>query len=230
MTSLSAVFLSAVLWTGSAQVDVMIWEGGGEHPYLTDFELTYREGDRVPVIDSRGRIVGHRLRLIPERIALKARHEVRGLLNCTGTGHEILMQGPSAEIVVRPQHARSGAAVGVEGPPAGSYQLVLPRAIGAFACGTNKRNAGDRAVGIGRGLFHADVEVADPEGRLLEAHGTRMHGSYRWRHNRNYSGQAQHLIRYEFHVTWNIRREASAGPHNDEMQRTKPAQAMELRR
>lgn len=203
--TIGVLLLSAVLWRGTAQVDVMIWEGGGEHPYLTDFELAYREDQRTPVLDARGKMVGHRIRLVPERIALKAQHEVRGLLNCTGTGQQVVAEGPSAELIVPLRGATLAATLGFEVPPAGAYQLVLPRAIGAFACGTNKTNAGDRAVGIGNGVFRPDVEVADPQPRFLAERGTRMHGSYRWRQNRNYSSEAQHLIRYEFRVRWDVR-------------------------
>jgi hypothetical protein len=208
MMTLPLLLLSVVLWRGSAQVDVMIWEGGGEHPYVTDFDLTYREDNRTAIRDTSGKVVGHRIRLVSERIALKARHEVRGLLNCTGTGQEILTAGPASELIVPLRGAKLATAIGFEVPPSGAYQLVLPRAIGAFACGTNKRNGGDRAVGIGSGLFHPDVEVADPELRSLAELGARMRGSYQWRQSRNYSGQPQHLIRYEFHVTWDVRREA----------------------
>ncbi len=127
----------------------MIWEGGGEHPYQTDFTLEFREAGRTPVLDANGAVIADRVRLVPQRIVLTARHQVRGLLNCTGGGKQVVADAPEAELVL----PRRGAAA--------SYQLILPRAIGSFACG-NKPNAGDRRVGIGRGLFQADVEVEDP--------------------------------------------------------------------
>ena len=195
MIALESALLSIVLWTGTAQVDAMIWEGGGEHPYTTDFTLEYRETSRTPALDANGAVIGHRVRLVPQRVALRVHHEVRGLLNCTGGGEEIVTEAPEAELVVL-----------LEGkPPAGAYQLVLPRAIGAFACG-RKRNRGDRRVGIGTGLFHADVEVADAQPRSLEADGSRMRGAYQERHERNYSASLQHLVRYEFNVKWDLHR------------------------
>ena len=45
--SLVVLLLAGAVWTGTARVDVMNWEEGGEHPYQTDFELTYREGTRT---------------------------------------------------------------------------------------------------------------------------------------------------------------------------------------
>lgn len=84
MNAVLSALLSVVVWTGAAQVDVMIWEPGGEHPYTTEFELEYGEAGRTPIHDRRGILVGHRVRLTPLRIALKVRHQVRGLLNCTG--------------------------------------------------------------------------------------------------------------------------------------------------
>jgi hypothetical protein len=195
MIGVESALLSVVLWSGTAQVDAMIWEGGGEHPYTTDFTLDYRETSRTPVRDASGAVIGHRVRLVPSRIALRARHTVRGLLNCTGGGEEIVTEAPEAEVVVP-----------LEGRTAGAYQLILPRAIGAFACGSQK-NRGDRRVGIGSGLFLADVEVADAEPRFLEGNGSRMRGAYQERHVRNYSASAQHLVRYEFNVKWDLHRD-----------------------
>jgi len=192
---MSGALLSVVLWTGTAQVDAMICEGGGEHPYTTDFALEYRETRRTPLLDANGAVIGHRVRLVPKRVALRARHEVRGLLNCTGGGEEVVTEAPEAELVVP-----------LEGKKlAGGYQLVLPRAIGSFACGS-KRNTGDRRVGIGTGLFQTDVEVADAQPRSLDGDGSRMRGAYHERHERNYTASAQHLVRYEFNVKWDLHR------------------------
>lgn len=205
LIGLGSTLLSVVLWTGTAQVDVMMWEGGGEHPYTTDFELTYREASRTPVLDAKGAVVGHRIRLVPQRIALKARHEVRGLLNCTGGGEEVVAEAPPAELVVPLKGKELAGAAGLAVAPVGAYQLVLPRAVGAFACGT-KRNAADRRVGIGSGLFLTDVEVADTQIRSLEGDGSRMRGAYQERHERNYSASPQHLVRYEFNLKWDLQR------------------------
>jgi hypothetical protein len=197
LSTLGAALLGVVLWRGTARVDRMIWESGGEHPYTTDFTLEYRETSRSPIRDATGAVIGHRVRLVPSRIALRARHEVRGLLNCTGGGQEMVADAPDAALVVPVGGSGSG--------PGGVYQLVLPRAIGAYACG-NKRNAGDRRVSIGTGLFPADVEVEDAESRSLEGNASRMRGAYQDRHSRNYSASAQHRVRYEFNVEWDLHR------------------------
>ena len=194
--------LSAVVWTGSAQVDVMIWEPGGEHPYKTDFELEYSEGARAPILSSRGTLVGHSVRLIPRRIAIDVRHEVRGLANCTGGGQEVVTGGPDGAMAMPVQGKEFTDPVGFRVPAAGAYQLVLPRAIGAFACG-NKRNAGDRWVVIGAGLFHpaGDIHAADARPRLLESGGSRMQGSY------EFSDASRGLpVRHDYHVKWDLRR------------------------
>lgn len=100
MMAFNIALLSVFVWVGTAGVDVMIWEPGGEHPYTTDFELEYREAGRTPIHDSKGTLVGHRVRLFPRRIALKVHHQVRGLLNCTGAGEEVVTDGPDAELVL----------------------------------------------------------------------------------------------------------------------------------
>src|SRR5262245_41489957 len=125
---LTGGLLSAVLWAGTAQVDVMIWEPGGEHPYTTDFELEYREAERTPIRTATGTVVGHRVRLVPQRIATRVRHEVRGLLNCKGGGEEVIAGGPDAQLVLPLPGKRVSEVVGVPVDPAGAYQLVLPRA------------------------------------------------------------------------------------------------------
>jgi len=205
MISLASALLAVGLWSGTAQVDAMIWEGGGEHPYKTDFALEYVETSRTPVHDANGVVVGHRVRLASQGVALIARHEVRRLLNCTGGGEEVVRDAPEAEMVVPISGKDLAGAVGLLPPRTGTYQLVLPRAIGAFACGS-KSNAGDRRVGIGSGLFDADVEVADPQSRLLGDGAFTMQGAYVVRQKRNYSASPQHLVRYEFKVKWDLHR------------------------
>ncbi len=199
-----AVVLAAVFWTGTASVHVMMWEQGGEHPYKTDFELRYREGKPVAVNGAGGRILAHRIPLTPDRVRLKVWHEVRGLLNCVGTGEETLEEGADAALIVP---ARGVTDVdGLAVPSEGAYQLVLPRAIGAFACGTNVRNRKYRAVGIGAGLFRPDLEVEDSQVRGFTQGGQVMRGSYVFRRDRNYSGRSGDTARYEFHVKWELRR------------------------
>jgi hypothetical protein len=93
--------------------------------------------------------------------------------------------------------------IGFRVPPAGAYQLVLPRAIGSFACGT-KRNPRDRWVVVGTGLSHpmGDIDAADRETRLLEADGTRMRGSYA------FSDASRHQpVRHDYSVKWDLHRQ-----------------------
>jgi len=197
-----ASLLTTVLWVGVAQVDVMIWEPGGEHPYTTDFELEYREAERTP-IRSRTTLVGYSVRLVPARIATKVHHVVRGLLNCSGTGEELIVDGPDAQLVVTLPGKDAVSAIGTRVPSAGAYQIVLPRAIGAYACGT-KRNAGDRWVIVGSGLFHpaGDIDAADSALRVLEATGTRMRGSYAFS-----DASRRQPVRHDYKVTWDLHRQ-----------------------
>jgi hypothetical protein len=194
--------LSLAVWTGSAQVDVMIWEPGGEHPYKTDFDLEYREGARTLILDAKGGVVAHRVQLIPQRIAINVHHEVHGLANCAGGGQEVITRGPDGEIVLPLQGREFTDSLGFRVPAAGIYQLVLPRAAGAFACGT-KKNAVDRRVVLGSRLFYPDGEIdaADTEPRLLESGGSRMQGSYEFSDVRR-GGP----VRHDYHVKWELRR------------------------
>ncbi len=203
MTALNPGLLSVIVWVGTAQVDVMIWEPGGEHPYTTDFELEYREAGRIPIQNAKGTLVGHRISLVPQRIATWVHHEVRGLLNCRGAGEELITGGPDAQLVVPLRGKDVVDAVGIHVPPAGAYQIVLPRAIGAFACG-NKKDAGDRWVVVGSGLFHpaGDIDAADHEVRLLGATGTRMRGSYAFS-----DASRRQPVRHDYKVTWDLRRQ-----------------------
>jgi hypothetical protein len=75
--------------------------------------------------------------------------------------------------------------------------------VGAFACGT-KKNAGDRWVIVGSGLFHpaGDVDAADSVVRSPEAAGTRMRGSF------SFSDASQRrAVRHDYRVTWDLRRQ-----------------------
>lgn len=206
MTHLAALALSGVVWTGTAVVDVMNWEGGGEHPYRTTFVLKYREAPPTPIYDAKGRLVGRRSTLVAETIALKVEHEVRGLLNCVGTGEEVVGEGSRAELVVPLPGEKLAPIVGFDVPAGGAYQLLLPRAYAAYACGHNRRNAGDRAAGVGSGLFFPDAEFSDRGPRLLDATGSRMQGSYSYRRERSADGSLQHLVRKEIRVEWDLRR------------------------
>ncbi len=185
---------------------MMAWEGGGEHPYATDFELRYREDADVPVHDSAGRVVGRRVRLIPEVVALKATHEVRGLLNCKGSGEEVVANAPEGALLVPIGGASLEALMGFDVPASGAYQLILPRASAAYACGRNNRNRNDRQAGVGRGLLSPDLDVPDASPRFIEKDSGRLRGSYVYRRARSADGSLQHLVRKEFHVTWDLHR------------------------
>ena len=96
------------------------------------------------------------------------------------------------------------SAIGTRVPSPWAYQIVLPRAIGAFARGA-KRNAGDRWVIVGSGLFHlaGDIDAADSALRVLEATGTRMRGSYAFS-----DGSRRQPVRHDYKVTWDLHRQA----------------------
>lgn len=202
MMAFSVALLSVVVWAGTARVDVMIWEPGGEHPYTTEFQLEYSEVGRTPIHDSKGTLIGHRVRLLPRRIALNVHHQVRGLLNCTGAGREVVTDGPNGELVLPVPGKAVVDDVGFRVPRAGAYQFVLPRAVGAFACG-NQRNAGDRWVIVGSRLYHpaGHIEAADAEPRVLEAGGTRMRGSYAFS-----DASRQQPVRHDYKVDWDLHR------------------------
>jgi hypothetical protein len=196
MQSLGVLVASVGVWIGTAQVDVLIRQPGGEHPYTTDFVLQYSEGARIPVTGSGGRRVGDQVQLIPRRIAIDVRHEVRhadGRSICKGGGEELVANGPLGALRL-PADGNPG--------DIGWYQLVLPRAIGAFACG-DKVNAGDRWVVVGTGLFQAtgDVRAADGESRRLESDGSRMRGEFRFSDS-DRGGQ----VRHDYRVRWNLER------------------------
>jgi hypothetical protein len=142
MVGLAPVLLSGAVWVGTAQVFVMNWEGGGEHPYRSGFQLRYREGEGVALRDARGAVVGRRVPLLPERIHL------------------------TEAAIAAPLQGRA------------SYQLVLPRAYGAYACGQGQRNQRDARAGVGGRIFPADLEFDDDGPRFLDAAGTRMQGTY----------------------------------------------------
>ncbi len=204
--NLLVVVLAGALWTGTARVDVMNWEGGGEHPYHTDFALRYREEAPTELRGTGGKVVGHRIPLTPERIALKVWHQVRGLLNCIGAGQEEVTEDPGSAIVIPVRGETLVETVGVAIPPSGAYELVLPRAYAAYACGQGNRNKGDRRAGIGSRLLSPDVEFDDREVRFLDAGGTRMRGAYTYHRSRSADGSVQHLVRKEIRVEWDLRR------------------------
>lgn len=195
---------SGIVWVGTAHVDVMIWEPGGEHPYSTAFELEYREAGRVAIHGASDTVVAYGIRLLPQRISTRVHHVVRCLLNCSGGGEELIVDGPEGQLVMPLSRREAVSAIGVRVPPPGAYQIVLPRAISAFACGT-KKNVGDRWVIVGSGLFHpaGDIDAADSQIRALEAGGTRMRGSYVFT-----DASRRQPVRHDYSVTWDLRRQA----------------------
>jgi hypothetical protein len=195
----------AARWTGTAQVDVMMWEPGGEHPYATAFDLAYREVGRAPILDANGGVRGYQLRLVPERVAIDVRHEVRhvdGRSICKGGGREDVTGAPEGRIV----RAAWGAALpGLDASTASAYQLVLPRAVGAFACGTT-RNVRDRRVVIGSRLFDAvdpaaEIETTDASVRSLDPGGLVMKGVYQ-----SSDAATGRTVRHDYTVRWELRR------------------------
>ena len=205
MIGIGAALLSAAVWTGSAQVDVMIWEPGGEHPYTTDFQLEYREGERTPIIGLSGVVVGYRVPLVAQRVVISVRHEVRdaqGRSICTGGGDETVRDGPDGVVIVPVSTRELSDVLGSTVPIAGAYQLVLPRAVGAFACG-NKKNTRDRWVVLGSGLFHpaGNIETADPTVRPLGPGGSRMEGSYK-----STDAPRGDPVRHDYDLKWNLQR------------------------
>lgn len=71
----------------------MNWEGGGEHPYRTEFELIYREASPTEIRDARGKLIGHRS---PARISWC----------CPGpTGHLPAARISATEVTVAPESA-----------------------------------------------------------------------------------------------------------------------------
>jgi hypothetical protein len=193
----SAFLLAAtqVIWSGTARVDVMIWEPGGEHPYTTDFTLEYSEEPGTPRPNGSGLPVARTLSLVPTRVAVDGRHQVghtHGRPLCSGGGRDIVKAATSGTITI----LRDGS---------GRYQLVLPRAVGAFACGS-KVNARDRQVVIGTGLFEVlgEVDAADAEARTLQANGSAMRGEYR-------SSDAARggPVRHDYNVRWHIQRHST---------------------
>lgn len=181
------LLLASAVWQGSAQVDVMIWEPSGEHPYQTTFDLTYEEVEAEPLLDSASRVAPRSIRLVPTRIAIDVRHEVRqadGGPICEGGGRELLSAAPEGRIV------------------AGAYQLVLPRAVGAFACGA-RRNDRDRRVVIGTGLLHVpgEIDAADRAPRTLDLNGSHMQGAYE-----SSDASTGGVVRHDYKVRWELRR------------------------
>jgi len=204
---IGSALLAAAVWSGSAEVDVMIWEPGGEHPYSTVFQLEYREEARVPIFDAEGSLAGYSVRLVPQRIDLTVHHEVRhadGGSICSGGGRELVSGGPEARIVLPVRGEALSGVLGFRPPDVGAYELVLPRAVGAFACG-DRRNSRDRWVVIGSGVFHpeGDVEAADTQVRALDSGGLRMAGSYTFA-----DAPRESAVRHDYKVRWELRKAA----------------------
>jgi hypothetical protein len=185
MAASSALAQTETAWRGTVEISGMIHEPGGYHPYVTTVSLRLREGDRVPVAG------GVRAALISDGSIVEVRTEVyqtTGQRICAGTGTEAL----------------PGRSMGYLETRAGrtSYHLVMPRAFGAFACGTNHVIHRDRRVVIGLGDPEAgEVETADSVTRVLEQGDSVMRGSFR---------STAHRLNndYEYVVSWSASRAA----------------------
>lgn len=112
--------------------------------------------------------------------------------------------GPGAQIVLPLPGKAVVDETGFRVPAAGASQLVLPRAVGAFACG-NTRNLGDRRVIVGTHLFYpdGDIDAADGAVRTLELDGSRMRGAYTFS-----DASRGQPVRHDYTVRLNLRRQA----------------------
>ena len=190
-------------WSGTVNIDGMIYEPGGYHPYSATITLRLREADRSVITG------GFRVALVSEGGTNDVRtsvHQTGGLMLCAGTGTETL----------------PGRAIGYLERKADqtTYHLAVPRAFGAFACGHNRAIKRDRVIIIGDGDPEpAEVETSDSVLRALDDTNSVMAGSFE-------STKTRGAVRYEYKVSWSLTRE----PSNKWMQRTRPAQALEPRR
>jgi hypothetical protein len=164
----------------------------------------------LPSATPTGVVPGDEVRLVPERIANEVHHEVRhadGPSICRGGGREVMTRAPEGRIAV----ARSGSRLpGFDAPVTSAYRLVLPRAVGAFACGTRK-NPRDRRVVIGARVFDpvdpaAEIETRDVSVRTLDSGGLAMTGSYK-----SSDAGTGRTVRHDYTVRWELRRHEGTG-------------------
>jgi len=181
---LLATGLLLATWHGVVEVDGMIHEPGGYHPYLATITLRLREGRRLAIPG------GFRVPLISEGSLNEVRtsvHQTDGPMLCSGTGTE-------------PLPAR---AIGYLEAKAGrmTYHLAIPRAFGAFACGLNRAIKRDRVVVIGAGDPEpAEIETVDSALRAVEREGSLMQGSFE-------AEKTRAPVTYHYKVTWSLARE-----------------------
>jgi hypothetical protein len=170
-----------------------------------ELDLAYREAGRAPLVDADGAVRGYQVRLVPERIAIDVHHEVRhqdGRSICKGGGREDVTGAPEGRIVIASDRRLASR---VRRSTTSAYQLVLPRAVGAFACGST-RNVRDRRVVIGARVFDpvdpaAEIETADASVRSLDPDGLVMKGVYE-----SSDAATGRAVRHDYTVRWELRR------------------------
>jgi hypothetical protein len=183
--ALPASAQTETVWRGNVRIEGMIREPGGYHPYVTTVILRLREGGRASVPG------GVRTPLISDGSVMDVRtgvYEDTGQRVCVGTGTEELPGRRLGHLETKQGRT--------------SYHLVIPRAFGAFACGTNNVIERDRRVIIGLGDPETgEIETADSVPRVLEQGGSVMRGAFRSATHRNGND-------YEYVVSWSASREA----------------------
>jgi len=194
---------SGASWRGTINVDGMIYEPGGYHPYVATITLHVHEAERWALQS------GYRVALVSEGGTNEVQtsvHQTGGPMLCRGTGTETL---PSRSIGYL--ESKGGRT---------TYHLAVPRAFGAFACGHNRAIKRDRVIVIGDGDPEpAEIETSDSVLRTLDETSSVMAGFFE-------STKTRGAVRYEYKVSWSLTRE----PSNKWMQRTRPMQALEPRR
>jgi hypothetical protein len=170
-------------WRGVVKVEGMIHEPGGYHPYSATITLRLRESERVPVAG------GFRVPLLSSGSVNEVRtsvHQVGGPMLCSGVGSETLPDGAVGYLEARGDRT--------------TYRLEIPRAFAAFACGRNRATRQNRIVTIGVGdAVAGEIEAQDSVVRELEQRNAVMEGAFE-------SAKAQGTVRYEYRVSWSIRR------------------------
>lgn len=180
---------SGAAWRGTVKVDGMIHEPGGYHPYVATITLRLREGERSSIAG------GFRVALVSEGSTNDVRtsvHQTGGPMLCAGTGTE-----PLPRRAIGYLETKGGRT---------TYQLAVPRAFGAFACGQNHAINRNRVVTIGDGDREpAEIETSDTVVRTLDGTDSVMKGSFE-------SAKTRGVVRYEYKISWSVAREGVSHP------------------
>ena len=175
-------------WRGTVNVDGMIDEPGGYHPYAATITLRLREAERSVVAG------GFRVVLFSEDSRNDVRtsvHQTGGQMLCAGTGSETLPR-----LVIGYLETKAGRT---------AYHLAVPRAFGAFTCGQNQRIKRNRVIVIGDGDAEpGDIETSDTVPRMLDETNSIMKGHFE-------STKTRGAVRYQYKIRWSLTREPS-GP------------------